>query len=560
VSAAPAPEPLRLETRALVLVALLACTVAAPSLLNGFAYDDRWIIVSNGRVHDLHRWADWVRTSYWPTREASLYRPLTTAAYAVQWVVGGGAPWIFHALSTALYVAGAVAFAWFASLLLPARAALVAGALFAVDPVHVEAVGNIVGQAELSAGFIMLCACIVYLRARRAGGPARSARLLLAALYLAAMLIKEHAIVLPVWFFVMELTVLREPRDPRVPLRARLRARMRTLAPLGVLMAAACAFTVVVRWDVLGALGGDIPHPAIDGLGIGQRAFVMLGVLPDFARLLLWPAKLYVDYSPAHVMISPTPDPSQLNGALIACGAIVLIVVAWRRSAVAACGLLLAAAVWLPTANLVFPSGVLLAERTLYLPSAGILLAAGSIFAWIDRRGELDAWLRPAAGAALALLLVGGIVRSVQRERVWRSSDDVFLTMVRDEPLSFKAHHAWGSVLFERGDRLGGEREWRMAIRIFPGYYKIYQDLAGAYLEAHLCNAAIPLYEKAIVLGGPLPLSRGGLVACQLQLAQFRAARHTARLGMIDGNDLAWFRARMFSAESALVARDSIRR
>ena len=99
-----------------------------------------------------------------------------------------------------------------------------------------------------------------------------------------------------------------------------------------------------------------------------------------------------------------------------------------------------------------------------------------------------------------------------------------------------------------------------MAIRIYPAYPKVYEDLAGRYLEGHLFAAAIPLYNKAIELGGPLPLSRAGLVVCELALAQFRAARHTARLGMIDGNDPRWFRARIFSAESALVANDSVRR
>jgi tetratricopeptide (TPR) repeat protein len=274
----------------------------------------------------------------------------------------------------------------------------------------------------------------------------------------------------------------------------------------------------------------------------------------------VWPARLYADYSPAQVVISSTPDPSQVNGLLIACGAAVLVAIAWRRSAVAAFGLFIACVVWLPTANFVFPSGVLLAERTLYLPSGGVLLAAGAAFEWLDRRVLNPVWMRSAAGAALAVVLVLGTVRSIQRQRVWRSSDEVFWTMMRDEPLSFKAHYAWGDLLFERGDRVGGEREWRKAMRIFPTYHKVYQDLARRYMEGHLFAAAIPLYQKAIDLGGPLPLSRAGIVACQLELAQFRAARHSARLGMIDGDDPRWFRARLFSAESALVANDSLRR
>jgi hypothetical protein len=320
------------------------------------------------------------------------------------------------------------------------------------------------------------------------------------------------------------------------------------------------AFALVVRWDVIGAIGGDIPHPALDGLSAPQRALAMLGVMPDIVRLLLWPAKLYADYSPAHVQIMGTPDPTQLNGLLIVVGALVILAVAWRRSAVAAFGLLIAAIVWLPTANLVFPSGILLAERTLYLPSAGVLIAIGAGVAWLESRVLRSSRSRTIAGVLFAGVLVLAMTKSVARQRVWRSSEEVFFTMVRDQPLSFRAHHVWGGVLFDRGDRIGGAREWRMAMRIFPSYHKLYQDLGGRYMQAHLCGAAIPLFNQALELGGPLPLSRAGIVACQLELAQFRDALHTARLGIADGHDPAWFRARLFSAESALVANDSIRR
>jgi hypothetical protein len=282
-------------------------------------------------------------------------------------------------------------------------------------------------------------------------------------------------------------------------------------------------------------------------------------VLPDLVRLLVWPARLYADYSPAHVMVSSTPNPSQLNGLVVGVGAVVLFVFAWKRSATAALGFLLAAVALAPTANVLLPSGILLAERTLYLPSAGILLALGAAIAWADRRFPAPANVRDAGMFALGAVLVLGLARSIDRQRVWRSTPDLFYTMVTDQPASFKAHQVWGGLLFERGDLAGGEREWRMAIRIFPGYHKLYQDLAHRYREKGLCVPAIPLYEKALELDRGLPLSRAGLVACQLGLGRFREARNTARLGILDGNDPGWFRARLRSADSALAANDSTR-
>lgn len=543
-------RPAHIDARTLMLVGLLALVVSASSVFNGFAYDDRWIIVQNARVHELSRWRDWLQTSYWPTVEATLYRPLTTTGFALQWVAADGTPWIFHLVNVVLYVAGTVAFTWLASLILPARAALIVGALFAVHPVHVEAVANSVGQSELSAGLVMLLAVAIYIRARRRGPLTRDTRLGLTALYLVGILLKEHAFVLPGWFAIAELTLFRSDGP--------LAARARALAPLIASLVAVAALALVLRWDVLGALGGEIPHPALQKLNPWQRLCVMLGVVPEMARILLWPARLYADYSPQHVFITSSPHLSQLNGLMIGVGVIVLLAIAWRRNTTAAFGLFIAFIVWLPTANLFFPSGVLLAERTMYLPSAGVLLAAGVLVAWCDARLRLPA--RRFAGIALGVLLVAGAARTISRVRTWRSSEVVFHTMVHDAPLSFRAHYAWGGVLFERLDLGGGEREWRTAIRLFPQYHHIYQDLAFWYQNAGYCHAAIPLFKQALLRGGPLPNSLWGLTRCQMDLHRYSDARVTALIGMTAGRDPTWFQVQLATADSALAAADSTKR
>jgi hypothetical protein len=542
--------PSRVDARALLIVALLALAVSAPSLLNGFAYDDNWIIVRNGRIHELARWRDWFQTSYWPTFEATLYRPLTTAGYALQWAIGGGSPWVFHLVNVILAVLGAVAFTWVASLLLPARAAVIAGAAFAVHPVHVEAIANCVGQAELSAGLVMMLALGVYIRERQRGIIPREKRLLIAGLYFIGVLLKEHAFVLPAWFAVAELTLFRD--------KGPLFRRVRALAPLVAMLTVVAAFGLMLRYDVLGAIGGDIAHPSLQKLNMWQRTLVMLGVVPDFARLLLWPAHLYADYSPQHIFISTSPHLSQLNGLVIILGAVVLTVAAWRRSATAAFGLLMAFIVWLPTANILFPSGVVLAERTLYLPSAGVLLAAGVLVAWCD--ANLPRRTLNLAGAALGALIVAAQARFISRDLVWKSSEVVFHTMLREQPLSFRAHYAWGGVLFERHDLRGGELEWRAAIKLMPNYHHLYQELAFWYQAGGFCNAAIPMFKKALLLGGPLPNSLWGLTKCQMELHKYNDARKTAVIGRVAGRDPAWFSIQIATADSALAAADSVKR
>ena len=166
-----------------LVIALLALAASATSLRNGFTYDDRWIIADNDRVHSVRALWRYFEESYWPMKNgAGLYRPLIVLAYGVQWVLGAGSPFVFHLVNVLLAAACAVAVFWVLGFLVPTRVAWLAAALFAVHPVHVEAVANVVGQAELWAALIMLAAVGLYLRDRRDGPLRRQTGVLIVAL------------------------------------------------------------------------------------------------------------------------------------------------------------------------------------------------------------------------------------------------------------------------------------------------------------------------------------------------------------------------------------------
>ncbi len=102
---------------------------------------------------------------------------------------------------------------------------------------------------------------------------------------------------------------------------------------------------------------------------------------------------------------------------------------AWRRGRrVEAVGLGWIGIALLPVANLLFPVGILIAERTLYLPSVGLALAAGASLARLPM-----AKLRP----VVALLVLAGGVRSALRVPVWRDTLSVVKSELEDSPNSF---------------------------------------------------------------------------------------------------------------------------
>jgi tetratricopeptide (TPR) repeat protein len=535
---------------AIVALALLA---SVTSLTNGFAYDDRWIIVQNPTVHDIAHWWDIFGDTYWPSiRNAALYRPFTILAYAVQWAVGGNAPFLFHLTNVVLYAGVSVIVYALALQLLSPGAAWVAAALFAVHPVHVEAVGNVVGQAELWTAAALIGGVAIYLAARRGGRPLdRERRGWILALYLGGMMFKENAIVLPALIVSAELFAVRDERPWRT--------RLDELASLLTWLTLLAAIFLAIRIWVTGELGGDVEHPALRKLDVGQRAWVMLAIAPEFARLLLWPARLLADYSPQEVPVLPSPTPYHTGGALFLLCVIVLAIVAVRRFPLVTFALAWIAISIAPVANILLPTGILLAERTLFVPSVAVVLLVAALVPWCATR--LAARGRPwalAGAGALAIVLVTGASRSAERQLAWHDSDTVFSTLITDAPRSFKAHYAHGGILWEARRPGEAEREWRYAIALFPTYFGVYQDLAHKYREAHVCPAAIPLYKHALEIEPELPFSMIGLAACYLEMANFRAARSQSREAIAAGYYRRAFEFIIGRADSALVATDSL--
>ena len=174
--------------RVYLAVALCAVVVYLGALWNKFALDDVPIIALNPLVvQPSGIWRAFI-APYWSADFGGhMYRPLVIASFALDALVDGTA-W-FHAVNLVWHAGAAVAVAALARRWLDTAGALVAGLLFAVHPVHVEAVANVVGRAELMATLFTVLAVYAALAGRH---PAWSA----AALGF-GLLSKENAAVAP---------------------------------------------------------------------------------------------------------------------------------------------------------------------------------------------------------------------------------------------------------------------------------------------------------------------------------------------------------------------------
>jgi protein O-mannosyl-transferase len=404
--------------------AVAACAGVAylGALWNRFALDDVYIVLMNPLVRSPAGIWRAFTNSYWAGNiNTTVYRPLAVATFALDWQVNGAGPfgtaW-FHAVNVGWHIGASLLVALLARRWRGDAAALAAGVLFAVHPVHVEAVANIVGRNELMAACFTLLALYAALERQSVGWTA--------AALAGGILSKENAAAAPVLIAGAWLLGIRP-----VP------ARRRLLAFVGTWVVLAGGYALL-RWIVFRAYDEGVAGVA--PVFVGQSAVTIrltaLAALADVGRLLLFPLHLQADYSPQErTAVTGFLDPRLLLGLAALAIWATLLVLAWRRRSelgggrrLEAFGLGWVAVAYAPVANLIFPIGVLIAERTLYLPSVGLALAAGSLLARLERRRLY---------AALGLLGFAGGLRTALRVPVWRDTPVASVALLNDAPRSY---------------------------------------------------------------------------------------------------------------------------
>lgn len=537
------------RTRVAVWASVICLSVAASisGITNRFAFDDFSIIVRNSRTHSLAHWWQLFAQSYWPQIfGGDLYRPVTMLGFALQWALGGGGPLVFHIVSIGLYALACAAFLAVLLELLPTGPAWLGAALFAVHPLHVEVVANVVGQSELLAALFMLLALLVFLRSRRKGTVAPRDICVITLLYVLGCLSKEHAIVLPALLLAAELTVFATP----TPLRTRLVA----VRLLGLTLAAAGLAFIWARFYVLGTkvAASDAANALLLDQPFGVRVMTMLRVMLEWVRLFLWPARLSADYSPRAIELVTGPSPEMLASAAILVGFTGLAWSARQRVPVATFAFLWVVIALLIPSNLLIPTGFTLAERTLFLASGGVMLGIAAVVAYLTPRNVPVS--RPARLMALGVvgvLLVLGLIRSALRQSVWRDSDTLVVQTLSDVPASYRPHMLYALLLFQHNRRSDAFEELAVANALFPRDRTALEFAAEAYSSVEGCGYAVGLFRQILSEHPALDRSRVGLAQCLIAMGRYAEARKTIMQGFAVGNSKSSFEQLMATNDSA---------
>jgi tetratricopeptide (TPR) repeat protein len=507
---------------------VLGLFAALPSLRPGFIHDDHRIVEQNVLVQDASPWGRIATSGYWTVDERqvpNLYRPVTIASFALNRRATGPGPLGFRLVDLALHLA-VVGLLWAAVLRLARAAqaghaeaaALIAASLFAVHPVHTEALGLVVGRSELLAAGFTLLALVLFLAGR-------AAPLAIGALLL-AFLSKESAIAAPFLLLGADLLVgpKGEPRGPRWGFHA---------AAAGAVGLGLCARIAVLGAVVPAAFTHPIDNP-IAHLPFPRAQATALAVLWRDALLMVKPWPLSIDYSYRSIR-----EAASFLDARALAGAVLLVLGGasfWflrRRRPAAAFALLLLALPLLPVANLIFPIGTILAERLLYLPSAGACLLAGLVAAGYSGRP-----VRGVVGAVVVLFLLLGWSRYAD----WRDDRSIFLAAVHLYPDNVRAQFNYGAASERAGDDAAAEAAYRRAVAVWPRFSDAHYNLGGLLGRRRRWQEATAEYREALAdqPGNVTYLVNGGDALTQAGKPADAAVLLERAVGLDRGSDRGW--------------------
>lgn len=325
-------------------------------------------------------------------------------------------------------------------------AAFLATLLFAVHPVHAEAVCEPSNRKDILAAVFGLTALLVVSRHDPARPRGDALRIVLGTLLtLLAIGTKEVGVAIPVMLFLYWILFRR--KEP--------------WKFWGMVVGGSVAVSVafLVARFALETKNSEIfiYPPQYLGGSLGQALLIQPSIFALYLQSVFWPLDLCADYNGYSVRYLPLPV------ALALCIPVALILGWWSyqdRRALFATGIIVAAL--LPVCNLV-PIYHPAADRYLYIPLIGGALLVALILnqRWISQKS---------AGRSLATfaVIVAACLLSqitLQREQVWSSPLALWKDTLEHNPQSFNGTLGYPEALLAAGEDDESKRQYEIALK-----------------------------------------------------------------------------------------------
>ncbi|MBL7020963.1 MAG: tetratricopeptide repeat protein [Nitrospinaceae bacterium] len=501
------------STKAKLLLSILAMLsliliAYANTLLSPFNFDDQ-ALLQHITFYKPHTYQQ-----IWPLQ----YRHLFYLSFSLNHSISGLNPFSYHLTNLLFHFLSSVAvliiaFKTFSKTTgWQSKAALglsiTTALLFALNPLHTEAVTYLSGRASGIGGFFYLLALLFFImgseRGRNLNIPLFYALALLA--FVLALLSKETALTFPLAVILYDLCFMRN--ENWRPFKIRL---LFIYLPLCSLVGAFLTLAPEMRNMTSEWLG------KIDtGYALAQTR-----VLAYALKLCLFPINLTFDYDfPTHWLTSP-------SFFLVTIWLVVVLVFIknFRRISPVVTFSLLWFLITLSPTNSFLPRADLLSERNLYLPSLGLsFLIAYAFYHLFFMKGSLS---KPGLALLVTFFLILGSL-SITRNSDYRSNIYLWEDTYKKSPADLKVLHNLSHFYLE-------DKRYQQALvpllrlsrSVASDFYRAFahSNLGSIYTQNGNFERAKKEFHKAIELEPTLPLGYLNLGTYHASRGEFQRAR-----------------------------------
>lgn len=475
----------------LLLVAILPY---AGILRNDFAYayDDKDLILDSPYVHNARHLRQVLTTTLFSNFGAPgglpYYRPMAKLVFLLGYQLFGPSPLGFHLISLLLNAVVVGMLFLLAQQMLEDRvAAFAAAGLFALHPVHVEAVAWISAVTDIEVTLFCLLTFWSFLQIAGPGGGRETwALAAMTGSFVLAILSKEQALTVPLLAAIYE-HFYREDRLETTGWQKLLR-----YGPLWLV----CLGYVLLRVHLMGAFGHTSKVYPINPPETLLSALALAG---QYLGKLLWPARLSA-FHPFHASRSLLETPVLLGGCALGVCAYLFYALS-KRARTVSFGILWLLVTLVPVLNARWMNTYVFGERFLFLSSVGFCLVVGWACAAVWQSSlSRQRMARTTVVAAACVVAVLSVLRISLRVLDWRDDITLFTQALTTEPNDFRLHYMLGSAYWIRGESAGAEREWQETLSLEPNSVGPLNSLGALYAQQRRFDQAIPFLEEALRL------------------------------------------------------------
>lgn len=475
------------------LFAILVVTIAiySNSVNGAFVADDVSFVKENIAIRSLANIPDFFLSpkslaagdSEWGT---IIYRPLRTASFAIDYALFGLKPFGYHVVNIILHMASTVSLYFIVlGLFNIAGVAFLSALLFAVHPVHVEAVTWIASRADLLGMVLFNLSFLFYMRYKEVRG--RAWLIASLALSFLAYIGKETMVFLPGLIILYDYAT----RNRR-PILDTVKANIGSW----VLFTIVCAVYMVIRMSITGRMS---TNQGWWGGTVYSNFLMMAEATATYIRLMVLPYGFTF-----HYIIDPVYSisaPKVMVSLAVMLASLILIVYSHFRNR-----LVFFSLVWfylglVPIANIIPISFSMMAERYIYVASAGPIIAAGyGLYRLYRYATERSLGLqRLAVGGIIVLVLIFS-VQVIIRNDDYKDEFAFYSSAVSVSPGSPPSNKGLADQYYNRKEYSKAIDYYEKAIAADPGYVEALLGEAVAYRETGELAKALAAARKAALV------------------------------------------------------------